>query len=64
MNCRDRLEELVAIKDGLMLTKDVEKAGIPRSYLTILDKLERVSRGVCLTPTAFDDEMYRLQAKN
>lgn len=47
--------------------ESVEEAGIPRQYLNILvkeNKLERVAHGVYLTPVTFDDEMYRLQAKN
>lgn len=67
MNYQDKLERLIEGKDGLILTKEVEKAGIPRQYLNILvkeTKLERVAHGVYLTPDTFDDEMYRLQAKN
>lgn len=67
MNYRDRLEELIDNKDGLILTKEVDEAGIPRQYLSIFvkeDKLERISKGVYLTPDTFDDEMYRIQARN
>ena len=67
MSYRERLEELINQKKGLVLTKDVDLAGIPRQYLVIFTKehkLERISQGVYLTPDAFDDEMYRLQAKN
>ena len=67
MNYQDKLERLIDGKDGLIFTKEVEEAGIPRQYLNILvkeNKLERVAHGVYLTPDTFDDEMYRLQAKN
>lgn len=67
MNYKYRLKKLIDSSDGLLLTKDVEKAGIPRQYLTIFtkeNKLERVAQGVYLTPDTFDDEMYRIQAKN
>lgn len=67
MNYKDRLEELIAEKDGLIITKEVERLGIPRYYLTQFTrdgKLERVAHGVYLTPDAFDDEMYRLQARS
>ncbi len=67
MNYRYKLEKLIDSSDGLILTKEVEKAGIPRQYLTIFtneNKLERVAQGVYLTPDTFDDEMYRIQAKN
>ena len=67
LSYRDKLERLIETKDGLILTREVEAAGIPRQYLNILlkeKKLERVAHGVYLTPDAFDDEMYRVQAKN
>lgn len=67
MNYQDKLERLIDSKDGLILTKEVEEAGIPRQYLNVLikeKKLERVAHGVYLTPDTFDDEMYILQAKN
>ncbi len=67
MTYKDKLEELVTERSGLILTKEVEEAGIPRHYLTVLTKekkLKRISHGVYLAPDAFDDEMYRLQAKN
>ncbi|MDD2402149.1 MAG: type IV toxin-antitoxin system AbiEi family antitoxin domain-containing protein [Clostridia bacterium] len=67
MNYQDKLERLIDDKDGLILTKEVEAVGIPRQYLNILvkeNKLERVAHGVYLTPDALDDEMYRLQSKN
>jgi len=62
-----KLERLIETKDGLILTREVEAAGISRQYLNILlkeKKLKRVAHGVYLTPDAFDDEMYRIQAKN
>ena len=67
MNYQDKLARLIDVKDGLIFTKEVEEAGIPRQYLNILvkeNKLERVAHGVYLTPDTFDDEMYILQAKN
>jgi predicted transcriptional regulator of viral defense system len=67
LNYQDKLEKLIETKDGLILTREVEAAGISRQYLNILlkeKKLERVAHGVYLTPDAFDDEMYRIQAKN
>lgn len=67
MDYREMLEDLIDDSDGIVLTKDVVNAGIPRQYLTIFtkeNKLERVAQGVYLSPTTFDDEMYRIQAKN
>lgn len=67
MTYREQLEKLIESKKGLILTKDASAAGIPRVYLSIFvdeNKLERISHGVYLTPDAFDDEMYRIQARN
>lgn len=67
MNYQEKLEKLIEDNNGLILTKQVVEAGISREYLNVLlkeNKLERVSHGVYLTPDAFDDEMYRLQARN
>lgn len=67
MTYKDQLNKLIEKKQGLVLTSDVDKANIPRQYLSkfvLENKLERISRGAYLTVEAFDDEMYRLQAKN
>jgi len=67
MKHRDRLRELINEKGGLLLAKDADEENIPRQYVALFvkeNKLERVSNGVYLTPDTFDDEMYRLQAKN
>ncbi len=67
MGYEEKLNKLIKEKDGLIFTKEVEAEGIPRQYLTLFvkaGKIERVSRGVYITPNTFDDEMYRLQAIN
>lgn len=67
MNYENNLRELIRSKDGMILTKDVEKAGIPRQYLAILvqkKELERVAQGVYLTPETFMDEMYCIQVRS
>ena len=67
MSYREQLEKLIIEKEGLIITKEVEAAGIPRHYLTSFmreHKLERATYGVYLTHEAFEDEMYTLQAKS
>lgn len=67
MNYKEKLEKLIIEKDGLILTKEVERLGIPRYYLTQFTRegrLERVAQGVYLTSDVFDDEMYRLQVRS
>ena len=67
MSRLEKLKIYVQNSNGLILTKDVEALGIPRHYISLLVKegyLERVSRGVYLTPHVFDDVMFRIQQKN
>lgn len=67
MEYREMLESLIEEHEGLILTKDVTEAGIPRTYLGTFvreDILERTAHGVYLSRDAFEDEMYSLQAKS
>ncbi|MFW5873713.1 MAG: type IV toxin-antitoxin system AbiEi family antitoxin domain-containing protein, partial [Bacillota bacterium] len=67
MNYRQRLNDLIKKNDGLILTKELDDENIPREYLSIFlkeEKLERIKRGVYVTPETFNDEMYVLQQKN
>ena len=67
MGYQNKLERLIKDRDGLILTREVVEAGVPRQYLNIFvkeNRLERIAHGVYLAPDTFDDEMYRLQAKN
>lgn len=67
MKYKERLEKLIIEKNGLITTKEVEEAGIPRWNLRSLidkNKLSRISRGVYLSEEAFNDEMYIIQARS
>lgn len=67
MDYREMLDSLIEKKDGLILTKDVTDAGIPRTYLGSLvkeDIMERVAHGIYLSRDAFEDELYSLQARS
>lgn len=67
MEYREMLESLIEKQDGLILTKDVVDAGIPRTYLGFLVKeeiLERMAHGVYLSRDTFEDELYSLQARS
>lgn len=62
-----QLLELINKQDGLILTRDAETAGIPRYYLTLMARvgvIERVGHGIYLTPDAFEDDLYMLQARS
>lgn len=66
MNHIEKLQKLINKKRGIITTKEVVKLGIPRQYLNIfIEKniLERLERGIYITPETFEDEMYVLQKK-
>lgn len=49
MKHKEKLVQLTADKNGLILTKDAEEKGIPRKYLSIFSQeglLKRVAHGV------------------
>ena len=67
MGYHEQLEKLIADKDDIITTKEVEKSGIPRHYLTLFVReglLERVSQGIYVKPDVFEDDMYILQMKS
>jgi len=66
---RNPLERIRAIgkeRNGLLLTSDLLKYGIPRTYLSILEKkgeFQRISRGVYSATGYMVDEMVVIQAR-
>ena len=61
-----KLVELIEGHNGMILSSQVDHAGIPRMFLTKLHQkgeVERIARGVYLTPEALDDEMFRIQSR-
>ena len=66
VNHIERLEALIKEKNGTLLASDLKGTNIPREYLKILverGKLERVRRGVYVSPETFEDVMYYMQHK-
>jgi predicted transcriptional regulator of viral defense system len=66
MNYLEKLNILINEHNGIILTKHVTEARIPRVYIAQLIKsgiLEQLERGVYIKKDSFDDEMYRLQIK-
>ncbi len=62
----EKLRGMLRDKNGFLLASDVTKQGIPRTYLSILEKngeIQRVSRGVYAAANAMTDEMSELQAR-
>ncbi len=66
MNYLEKIEELIKRQNGTILSSDLDKSGIPRSYLQRLifeGKLERSYRGVYVAVDAIEDEMFAMQKK-
>jgi len=67
MNYEKKFNELSKKNDGVILTKEAEKEGIPRQYLSNLvgkNELERVAQGIYITPDTFIDEMFYIQVRS
>ena len=61
-----RIRKILEDQHGTLLTSDLAKFNIPRTYLSILERngeIERVSRGVYRVPASFEDEMFSFQAR-
>ena len=66
MTYKEKLNKLIADNEGLILTKQLSEAGIPRVYLSSLVNaglLVKLERGVYIARDGYDDELYRYQAK-
>ncbi len=67
MNYERKLDDIIKDCNGLILSKNIDEAGIPREYLSILvakGKLERASRGVYFSSEVCIDEMYCIQIRS
>lgn len=62
----EKIRELLKDQNGILLTSDLLKYGIPRTYLSILEKkgeVSRISRGVYSAAGNLVDEMVAIQAR-
>lgn len=62
----EEIDKLLEQNDGYLFSKDVEKAGISRTYLANYVKergLEKVSKGIYISPDTWEDELYILQLR-
>lgn len=60
------IRNIMEDQNGILLTSDLSKRGIPRIYLSILEKqgeIQRISRGVYSASGKIVDEMAALQAR-
>jgi hypothetical protein len=61
----ERMRNILEGQNGTLLTADLAKFNIPRTYLSILERngeIERVSRGVYQVKDAIEDELFSLHA--
>jgi predicted transcriptional regulator of viral defense system len=62
----ERIRKILQDQHGSLLTSDLVKFNIPRTYLSILEQngeIERVSRGVYRLTASIEDEMFCFQAR-
>ena len=62
----EKIRGILKDQNGILLTSDLAKLGIPRTYLSILLKngeIRRVSRGVYSAANTMIDEMVSIQAR-
>jgi predicted transcriptional regulator of viral defense system len=63
----DKLRQIMDGRQGLLLTSDLTKFNIPRTYLSIMEQngeIERVSRGVYRSVSVFiEDELFTFQSR-
>ena len=61
-----RIQTVLQNQNGMLFTQDLVKRGIPRSYLTILEKkgkIQRIGRGVYVSTSTIADDMAALQSQ-
>jgi predicted transcriptional regulator of viral defense system len=62
----EKVRDILKEQNGILLTSDLAKFGIPRTYLSILVKngeIQRISRGVYSAANYMTDEMASTQAR-
>lgn len=61
-----RIQTVLQNQNGMLFTQDLVKRGIPRSYLSILEKqgkIQRIGRGVYASANVIADDMAALQSQ-
>ena len=62
----DTIKQIMNINNGMLSTRMIEPLNISRQYLSIMEKnndIEKVSRGIYLLPSAFEDSYFFFQQK-
>jgi predicted transcriptional regulator of viral defense system len=61
----EQTRKMLASRNGILLTSDLTKFNIPRTYLSIMERkgeIERVSRGVYQAKDTIEDELFGIQS--
>src|SRR5659263_616676 len=67
MDYATKLSQLIEDNHGIVTTEESEKNGIPRQYLSLFvksDRLQRAMRGIYFSPEVFEDSMYMIHARS
>ena len=62
----DTIRQIMNINNGMLSTRMIELLNISRQYLSIMENnndIEKVSRGIYLSPSAFEDSYFSFQQK-
>lgn len=62
----DIIKQIMNVNNGMISTRMMEPLSISRQYLSIMENnndIERVSRGIYLSPSAFEDSYFCFQQK-
>ena len=65
-NPTEKIRAIIKDQNGILMTSDLSKHGIPRTYLSVLEKkgeVQHISRGVYLAAGFILDEMVAIQMR-
>lgn len=62
----DVIKQIMSTNNGVLSTRMIEPFNISRQYISIMEKnneIEKISRGIYLSPTTFEDSYFLFQQK-
>lgn len=62
----DVIKQIMSTNNGMLSTRMIEPLNISRQYISIMEKnneIEKISRGIYLSPTTFEDSYFLFQQK-
>ena len=62
----DTIKQIMNVNNGMLSTRMIDPLNISRQYLSIMESnndIEKVSRGIYLSPSAFEDSYFSFQQK-